>query len=402
MNTILGLGFILIAGLFSARLINKLKFPAVTAYLLLGIFIGPSIFKLIPKEIIASSGLISNIVLGIIAFGIGQNFSRYNFRKIGKSVIWISVLEACGAWVLVTLVFLVVLKQPFYLSLLFGAISSATAPAATVMVIREYRAKGNFTNTLLGVVAIDDAWCLIIFAVSLAISQAIYAHMLAPLFLLKVFFNSILSILGAFVLGGVIAMLVTYFSRHLRTQTELLIFTLGFVFLNIGIAVWLKLSVLLANMFLGAILVNVHKTSFNFFESLKTVDSSLFLLFFVLAGANLEIGILSKLGLIGSTYLVFRVLGKVIGAGLGARISNASQSIKKYLGLGLIPQAGVALGCALIAKNDFPKVGAMIFTTIIATTVVYELIGPLCTKYALQKAGEVLIESHPADSPKKV
>ncbi len=392
MNIILGLGFILLAGLLSARLINKIGFPAVTAYLLLGIIIGPSVFKLIPKDVIVASGLISNIVLGLIAFGIGQNFSGDNFRKVGKSVIWISILEACGAWILVTLVFLVILRQPFYISLLFGAISSATAPAATVMVIREYRAKGNFTDTLLGVVAIDDAWCLIIFAISLTISQAIYIHMLSPFFLTKVFFNSILSIFGAFILGGIIAMLLTYLSRYLHTQTELLIFTLGFVFLNIGIALWLKLSVLLANMFLGAILVNIHKTSFNFFDSLKTVDSPLFLLFFVLAGANLEIAILNKLGLIGLAYLIFRVVGKVIGAGLGAHISNASKSIKKYLGLGLVPQAGVALGCALIAKNNFPEVGNMIFTTVVATTVVYELIGPLCTKHALHKAGEIVIK----------
>jgi len=394
MNTILGLGFILLVGLFSARLINKIGFPAVTAYLLLGIIIGPSVFKLIPKDVVVASGLISNIVLGIIAFGIGQNFSRDNFRKIGKSVVWISVLEACGAWILVTLIFLVILRQPFYLSLLFGAISSATAPAATVMVIREYRAKGNFTDTLLGVVAIDDAWCLIIFAISLAISQAIYAHMLATFFLIKVFFNSLLSIFGALILGGIVAMLLTYLSRYLRTQTELLIFTLGFIFLNIGLALWLKLSVLLANMFLGAILVNIHKKPYNFFDSLKTVDSPLFLLFFVLAGANLEIGILNKLGLIGLAYLIFRVVGKAMGAGLGACIANASQSVKRYLGFGLIPQAGVALGCALIAKNDFPKAGSMIFTTIVATTVIYELVGPLCTKYALQKAGEAFIEQH--------
>ena len=157
MNTILGLGFILIAGLFSARLINKIKFPSVTAYLLLGIIIGPSLFGLVSEEILSASGLISNIVLGMIAFSIGQNFSLDNFHKIGKSVIWISVLEACGAWLLVTLAFLLILKQPFYIALLFGALSSATAPAATVMIIRQYRAKGIFTDTLLGVVAIDDA-----------------------------------------------------------------------------------------------------------------------------------------------------------------------------------------------------------------------------------------------------
>jgi len=393
-NTILGFGFILLVGLFSARLISKIKFPAVTAYLIIGILIGSSLLKLIPVAILNISGLISNIVLGIIAFSIGQNFSRDNFRKIGKSVVWISVLEACGAWFLVTLVFLFILRQPFYIALLFGAISSATAPAATVMVIREYRAKGSFTDTLLGVVAIDDAWCLIIFAISLAISQAIHSHMVATFFLIKVFLNSILSIFGALVLGGVIAIVLSYFSRFIRTQAELLIFTLGLIFSTIGIAIWLHLSVLLASMFLGAVLVNINRSPSNPFDVLKTVDSPLFLLFFVLAGANLEIGLLSKLGLIGLVYLVFRVIGKVAGAKLGAHISGASNSIKKYLGLGLVPQAGVALGCALVAKNDFPNIGSMIFTTIVATTVVYELSGPLCTKYALHKAGEITVEHH--------
>lgn len=395
MNTILALGFILLAGLLSARLIGKIKFPAVTAYLLLGIFIGPALFKLVPKEILDISGLISNIVLGFIAFSIGHNFSRENFRRIGKSVIWISVLEASGAWILVTLSFLFILKLPFYVSVLFGAIASATAPAATVMVIREYRAKGSFTDTLLGVVAIDDAWCLIIFAISLAISQAVYNHMLATSFLVKVFLNSILHIFGAFILGSVIAVLLSYLSRFLRTQTELLIFTLGFILLNIGIAIWLHLSVLLASIFLGAILVNINQTSFKFFDSLKTIDSPLYLLFFVLAGANLEIRILSQLGLIGLTYLGFRIIGKVTGASLGAHISGASQSIKRYLGLSLLPQAGVALGCALIAKSDFPQIGNMLFTTIVATTIVYELIGPIFTKYALQRAGQIVVEPQP-------
>ncbi|MDD5173353.1 MAG: cation:proton antiporter [Candidatus Omnitrophota bacterium] len=389
MNTILGVGFILTTGLFSAKLIKRIKFPAVTAYLLLGILIGPSLFKLIPEGVLNSSGLISNVVLGIIAFGIGQNFSRYHLKKIGKPIIWISILEACGAWALVTLTFLFILRQPFYISLVFGAIASATAPAATVMVIREYRARGNFTDTLLGVVAIDDAWCLIIFAISLAISQAVYTHMMAASFLIKVFFNALLSIFGSFVLGAVLAIVLSLLYRFIRTQTELLIFTLGFIFLNIGLAIWLHLSVLLSSMFLGAILINAHRYSFKFFDALKCVDSPLFLLFFVLAGANLEISVLPKLGIISIAYLVFRVIGKVGGASLGAKISNAPENVRRYLGWGLVPQAGVALGVALIAKSDFPAVGEMIFTTIIATTVIYELIGPLCTKYALKKAGEI-------------
>ncbi|MDD5566115.1 MAG: cation:proton antiporter [Candidatus Omnitrophica bacterium] len=393
MNTVLGLGFILLAGFFLAKLLGKIKFPSVTAYLLLGILIGPSVGSFLPSDLLNASALISNIVLGVIAFGIGQNFSLQNFSRIGKSVLWISVLEATGAWIFVTVAFLLILHQPFYIALVFGAIASATAPAATVMVIREFRSKGNFTDTLLGVVAIDDAWCLIIFAVSLAVAQAIYNHMLAGFFLFKVFSASLLTILGAFVLGAIVAALLSSLSKFLRSQAELLILTIGFVFLTIGLALRFHLSVLLSNMFFGAVLINIDKTPLKFFESLKTIDPPLFLLFFVLAGANLEISILPKLGLIGITYLISRVLGKMCGAGVGAHFARAQRNIKKYLGLALIPQAGVALGCALIAKNDFPDVGNMIFTTIIATTVIYEIIGPLCTKYALHKAGDVALQS---------
>jgi len=390
MNTILGLGIVLLAGIFFARFINKLGFPAVTAYLVLGILIGPSVFNLAPKELLNASGLISNIVLGMIAFGIGQNFSIDNFRRLGKSILWISVLEACGAWIFVTSAFLIILRQPFYISLLFGAIASATAPAATVMVIREYRAKGSFTNTLLGVVAIDDAWCLMIFAISLAISKAIYNHLTSSLFLLKVVLNSIFSISGAFILGLILAFTLSHLSKYIRSSTELLIYTLGFILFSIGVALSLHLSVLLSCMFLGMALVNIHLASFKFFDAMRTIDSPLFLLFFVLAGANLEISLLQKLGLWGLVYIIFRVLGKVIGANWGAKISKSSDVIKKYLGFGLIPQAGVALGCALIAKGDFPNIGNILFTTIVATTVIYELIGPFCTKYALHKAGEIV------------
>jgi NhaP-type Na+/H+ or K+/H+ antiporter len=389
MNAIFSIGFILILGFIAARLINKLKLPSVTAYLILGILIGPSLGNLVSPDLLSASGFISNIVLGLIAFSIGQNFSRDNFSRIGRSVFWISLLEAGGAWILVTLAFLLILKQPFYISLLFGAISAATAPAATVMVVREHKSKGTFTDTLLGVVAIDDAWCLIIFAFSLAIAKAVAMHVSSNLFILNVMLKSILGIGGAFVLGWIISLLASAFSKYIRTPTEGLIYSLGFIFSTIGLSLLLHFSVLLACMFLGASLVNLKKMQLNFFETIKTIDSPLYLLFFVLAGANLEIGLFKGIGLIGIVYLIFRIAGKIGGAQLGSLIAHASAGVRKYLGFALIPQAGVALGCALIVKADFPQAGGMIFTTIIATTVVYELIGPICTKLALEKAGEI-------------
>lgn len=387
--TILSLGFILLAGLLAGKLIRQLRIPVITAYLLLGIIIGPSVLNLVSEGVLSSSGLISNIVLGLIAFSIGQNFALERFRKIGRPVLWISTLEASGAWLLVTLAFLFILKQPFYIAILFGAISSATAPAATMMVVREYKAKGSFTDTLLGIVAIDDAWCLIIFALSFAIAKALFVHTASSAFLFKAMFHSLLEVIGAFVLGGALALVLSYLSRFVATPSDLLIYTLGFIFLNTGLALYFNFSVLLANMSMAAVLVNARKVSFKFFDALRAIDSPLYLLFFVLAGANLEIGLLRGLGLLGLGYIIFRSLGKIGGSYLGGVVACVPARMKNYIGLALLPQAGVALGVALIAKAEFPQLGGIIFTTIVATTVIYEIIGPLFTKISLKKAGEI-------------
>jgi len=389
MDTILSFAIILLTGLLAARLLRKIKFPAVTAYLLLGILIGPGVLNIASEQIINASGLISNVVLGIIAFGLGQNFSRENFSRIGKSIIWISLLEAGGAWTGVFFASFFLLKQPLYLSLLFGAIASATAPAATVMIIREYRARGIFTNTLLGVVALDDAWSLIIFSVSLALAKALRYPLIEGFFLPKIFLLAFSEIGGAFGLGTLIAIAFSYFSRFVKTEADLLIYTLGFVLLNTGIALYLHFPVLLANIFLGVVLVNIRKENIRFFEVFRRVDSPLYLFFFVLAGVHLEINLLGKLGLIGVAYFGFRIAGKLLGASLGGYLSRAPKLVKKYLGFGLVPQAGVALGLALIAKVEFPPLGGIVFTTIMVTTIVYEIVGPFFTKFALSKAGEI-------------
>ncbi len=388
MNPIFSLGLIFLFGLLGARLIKKIKFPSITAYLLLGIFIGPSLGGLISADLISASGFISNIVLGLIAFTLGQNFTREFFQRIGRAVIWISILEVILPWVLVTFVIYFLLRQPFYVALIFGAISSATAPAATVMVVREYKSKGRFTDVLLGVVAIDDAWCLIIFAFSLSIAKVLAFHV-SNGFMFRVFVYTSIEIGGAFLLGGLVAYLVSRISKFIRTPTELLIYSLGFILLTTGLALKLHFSVLLANMVLGAVLINIKNTNFRFFEVLRTIDSPIYLLFFCLAGANLELGLLKSIGLLGLVYLICRIAGKVIGSIFGGRIVGVEDKVRRYLGWSLLPQAGVALGCALIVKNDFPQVGGIIFTTIIATTVIFELIGPICTKVALEKAGEV-------------
>lgn len=389
-NSLFSLGLILLIGLLAGKLVHRIKLPSVTAYLLLGILIGPSLLNLVSEGILGASGLISNCVLGFIAFSLGQNFSVEGIKRIGRTVLWISIFEATGAWILVTLAVFLLFRIPIYVALLFGAIASATAPAATVMVIREYKARGNFTDALLGVVAVDDAWCLIIFAISLAIAQAVEsAGSMTNALFLETVTGALLHIFGAFLLGGFVSWVLSSFSIYARTQAEFLIYVLGFIFLNTGLAIYFGLSVLLANMFLGAALVNINRVSFKFFDTVRAVDSPLYLLFFILVGANLEIGKLATLGLLGATYILTRSAGKIGGAYMGGLISGASTRFKSYIGLALLPQAGVALGVALAAKATFPQWGGMILSTIIATTIVYEIIGPVCTRFALEKAGEI-------------
>ncbi len=388
LDHILSLGIIFLSGYTVLKLINLLKVPAVTGDLLLGIIIGEEILNLVSPHILSASSFISNLVLGMIAFTIGQNFSMERFRKLGRSIILISIMEAAGAWITVTLVFYFLLGKELYISLLFGAIASATAPAATVMVIREYRAKGVFTNILLGVVAIDDAWCLMIFSISLAAARALAVHV-GGSFLLTSLGKAIIEIFGALALGTAAGIAFNKFSSSVKSSVGAQIYTLGFILTVIGLAIHLKFSILLSSMALGATLVNMKGANQRYFESIRSIESPLYLLFFVLAGANLELASLKHIGLIGLTYLVARVIGKAVGAAVGGLLAGAPANVRKYMGFALVPQAGVALGVALIAKADFPKFGGMIFDTIVATTVVYELVGPILTKFALTKAGEI-------------
>lgn len=387
MNILLSLGIIFISGLVVNKLISKFKLPEVTGDLIVGVLIGQELLDLVHSTILSSTGLISNVVLGFVAFQIGRNFSLKEFRKLGKPILWISVFEASGAWLLVTFVFFIVLKKPLYISLLYGAISSATAPAATMMVIRQYKAKGYFTKALLGVVAIDDAWCLIIFAISFAVSKSLYLHSSTNVFL--VLGKSILEIIGALILGVFLGYIFSLFSKYFKRHSNMEIYTLSFVLLAVGIADMLHLSLLLTSMALGIAVVNLQSTSSTFFEVLEDIESPLYLLFFVLAGANLKLSSLRHIGIIGSTYFIVRIIGKVAGATLGGYLGKVPKRIRNNIGLGLLPQAGVALGVALVAKSNFPEIGNSIFTTIVATTVIYELMGPIFTKFGLLRSGEI-------------
>lgn len=393
-NPILSLAIIFILSFFASRLTKRLKIPNITAYVILGIFLSPNLLNLISKEFLASADFFSSIVLGMIAFSLGKSFSFANLRRIGKAVTGISLSASLLPWLLVTLGTWLIFRQPFYVGLLFGAIAVATAPAAVVMVIQEYRSRGEFTDTLLGIVAIDDAWALIIFGLSLSLTRSFLYDNSGAFGILRDLLKVLLEIGGSFLLGAVAVIVFNKFTYFINTMKERLIYIFGFLFLVIGLAITFNFSILLSCMFFGAILANTNKESFQFFDSLREIDSPLYLIFFVLAGASLKINVLGSGIMLTAGYIFFRIAGKVIGAHLGARIVDASFQIKKYMGWALTPQAGIALACALIAKHAIGGFwGDRILTVTIASTVFFELIGPCFTKFSLVKAGDIKEES---------
>ncbi len=389
MSTILCLGIVLVGALVAEKIISYLKVPAITSYILLGILLGPYALNVTGGGLIASSELLSNIVLGFIAFHIGKNFSVEHFKRIGKAVLSVSIAVTVATLICVTAGIYYVAHQPFHIALLFGAIATATAPATTMMVIRQYKARGMFTDVLLGTVAIDDAWGIMIFSVSLAIAQVLQIGQFSEWIIMTVTIKAAAKIFLSVILGSVTAIIASRISGYLKRREDVLTFILGAILINSGVALYFHMSPLLSNMFFGVMLVNIEKTSFKFFESVNSVDWPLYVMFYVLAGANLNIGLLNSLGLIGSVYIISRIIGRIGGAYTGAVILGIDHSIKKYMGLALMAQAGVAIGLAMMAKASLPHTGGAILNTIIATTVVYEIIGPIATRYALLKAKDI-------------
>jgi len=389
LNPILSLGLLVIAGFVFGRIFNKMGLPSVTGYIVSGIVMGPYGLNIIHKGILNGSDFVSSVALSFIAYTLGKSFTLKSLKKIGKSVLAISIGEVVVSFLMVTLALKFILHQPLYLSIVIGAIAPATAPAAVVMVVREYRAKGPLTDTLLGVVAIDDAWGIMLFAFSIALARSL--SMSKGIVFSSVFHqmsHALLEVVGSLGIGFVVGYIFSKLFKFFKTPTHTLIGIIGVILLTGGICEELKFSILLSNMMLGATIANTIKPSTRAFDILEGFDPPLYLLFFVLAGASLEVTNLKALGLIGLVYVLTRLPGEMLGAYIGARISKAPPNVRKYLGLGLAPQAGVAIGLAIISKIYLPE-GDLILSTIIVTTVIYELIGPPLVKLALRKAKEI-------------
>lgn len=372
--------------LISSKIMKLIHFPDVTGYLLIGLLVGPYCLNLIPSEFVENISLLSEIALGFIALSIGAEFKLSFLKKVGKAPVIIAILEGVMAVIVVDIA-LIIFKVDMAFALCLGAIAAATAPAATLMIIRQYKAKGPLTETLLPVVAIDDAVALIVFGFSIAIAKSL-GNSDTPFIqsLLQPLSEIILSLLLGAGLGVVYSLLTKWF----KGRGNRLGVTLAMVLLALGISDTFHLSNLLAVMMMSAVYVNLSPEYTKVFEIVDRMTPPLFMMFFFFSGTHLDLTIIPKVGVIGLIYLLFRVVGKVFGAYLGCKICKSEPQVSKYLGFTLVPQAGVAIGLASTALIVVPHFGSEIRTIILCSTVIYELVGPLITKIALKKAGEIV------------
>lgn len=365
----------------------RFNIPSVPGYIIAGLILGVSGFKLVNGENLETFAFISDFALGIIAFNIGSELNFKVLKQMGKSILIIAICESLGAFTLVTGIMLL-LKQPIETALILGAVSSATAPAATVMVLKECKAKGPLTSTLLGVVAVDDAVCLMIYSIAASVAKVFVNHEVVTIN--KILIHPIMEIILSIIAGGILGFILAYLLKRARNNTELLSFVIGIIVLLVGISQRFHLSPLLACMSLGIMIANVSASANKVFRSIESFSPPIIAAFFVFAGARLDISLIPHIGIVGVLYLAFRVLGKVFGAALGGKISKAPSVVTKNLGFGLISQVGVAIGLAITVQHEFAgtDLAVLVLTVLLATTILTEIIGPILTKKAIIRAGE--------------
>ncbi len=391
---ILATALMLLAGLLLGRLGKLAKLPNVTGYLIAGLLLGPAVLNIIPQEMVDGFSVISNIALGFIAFSVGSGFSFSYFKRVGVAPIVIAIFESFGAIFLVTLV-LILCGFDTNLSIMLGAIAAATAPAQTIMVINQYKAHGSLTSMLLSVVAIDDATALIGFGFASTLVNSLSASQ-TNLFLsiLEPFYEILISFVIGFVIALAMKFILKYFHKH-SNRLCIILFSILFCY---WLSETLNGSALMACMTLGGVLVNIYNEIDDLVEVADTFTPPIYMIFFVISGAGFQLSALAEIGVIGILYVVLRVIGKMVGSWAGGKLTHQEDKINKYLGPTLMPQAGVALGLVVVAGAAVPQYADQIRTIILCSTFIYSIFGPIAAKMALQKAGEIQIESKPSHS----
>ena len=417
MDILLSIAIALFAGLLMTRVIKPFGLPAVTGYLIAGVLIGPFCLGMLGNalgiaglgfgslEYVEHFGVISDVALGFIAFSIGNEFRLSQLKQIGKQAAVIAVFQALAATVLVDIALVALSlvlgqdKLPISVAITLGAVATATAPAATLMVVRQYKAKGKLTDILLPIVALDDAVGLIVFAVSFGIAKGMIS---GSIDFYSIVLNPIIEIVGSLVLGAIMGFLLSQAEKYFHSRSKRLSVSVTAVILTVAITmlkfdvghIHIGFSSLLTCMMLGTIFCNFCESSEELMDRVDRWTTPLFILFFVISGAELELNVFLDVAIvgIGIVYIIFRSLGKYFGAYASAKAVKCDDNIVKYLGITLLPQAGVALGMSVTAQQLGAYEGSLVRNIILFSVLIYELVGPMLTKWALTKAGEIIPE----------
>ena len=390
------LGALLILCLMMGRFVSHFRVPKVTGYLLAGILLSPSAINIFSNVLsqkidgsICELRFLCDIALGLIAFSIGGEFQNERFKKMGKKVITISLCETFATFFLVFCsLFFFTTNLPVAICL--GILSIATAPAATLLVLREYDSEGVVTNSLLILTGLNNFICLTLFTICFPTVIALSHGESFTTFILTLF-SSLGSMLVSLAAGLILGFFLSIFEKRITKANELIVLTVGTIILGIGLAQMLNVSPLLVNLVMGATVINIAKKGKMLFEEIQRIDLPIYAAFFALSGASLHWDLLSVVGGVGVLYVAGRVAGKVLGVFYGAVQARASQSLKRYGGCGLLAQAGVALGLALLIEDRDQKLGEVVSTTIFSTVIVFEILGPLAVRWSIVKSGEVKV-----------
>lgn len=390
MDQLMSLGLILLFALLAGHLVRAIGVPEVTGYILAGIALGPSVLGWLSHDNLITMGVFSEVALGLILFSVGAVFEAGRFRAIGRQVLILTAVEsACAAAVVAggTLA----LGQPWPVALLLGAIAIATAPASTLMVLRESNSAGPLTDALMGIIAVNNLLCLTTFTVAAALID-LFGPVGGASFVETVYrsgFQLVWQLVGSVALGYLVGLLLAGWSSRVIESGEILILLAGAILLCVGIAHELELSALVASLAVGATMVNLADRSTHLFEALASTDPPFYAIFFVIAGAELDTSLVPAMGAVGVVYLVGRAAGKFVGARLASRYLGLPELVQRYLGYALLAQAGLAVGLTFAVNARFAELAPAVTTVVLASVVIYEMVGPLSARYAIARAGEV-------------
>jgi Kef-type K+ transport system membrane component KefB len=404
MKSILVVGIIIFAGFLLGEVATRLKLPKVTGYIGAGILLNPGITGIVPEGFVGHADLVTNLSLACITFAVGGSLFFSKIKRLGKGILWITLCEAEFAFVAVLLgcvfaipFFITMPGGTFYtlslpLALLLAALAAPTDPSATLAVAHQYKAKGDVTSTIIGVAGLDDVLGIVNYSIALVFAQGLMAHRAFSAG--TAFLRPFGIIAGSLLLGAVFAFLFNIITIFIRKETEgvLIVLIIGFLSLLFGTATLWGVDELLAIMTMGIVVVNFNRLGEKIFRMLERYTEELvFVLFFTISGMHLDVSVLSKSVPFVLLFAVSRTAGKVTGTAAGARIAGSPDNVRKYTAGGLIPQGGIVVGLALMMKQNpaFSAVSDFIISAIIGSTVLHELIGPLFTKRALKKAGEI-------------